>query len=81
MSIMAEKDVYGVSDEVLVKSREQLRYGLLGRLLTNKSYNKAAFKSTMTSVWRIEISEVARDIYLFFFADVKELDRVLEGEP
>lgn len=81
MSIMAEKDVYGVSDEVLVKSREQLRSGLLGRLLTNKSYNKAAFKSTMTSVWRIEISEVARDIYLFSFADVKELDRVLEREP
>ncbi|EXB66629.1 hypothetical protein L484_024925 [Morus notabilis] len=79
-----EEDVVGVDESVLEEGRKAMKCGLLGKLLSSKPYNKRFFQSTMIDIWRmpgVESREVAKDVFFFSFASVRDRDRVLDMEP
>lgn len=83
--ITAEEEiVYGVCDEIMAKGKEGDKWGLLGKLLSQKPFNRKAFRCTILEILRVKngltINEVDRDIFLFSFGDPKEIDKVL-NEP
>lgn len=85
LSITAEEEiVYGVCDEIMAKGEEGVKWGLLGKLLSQKPFNRKAFRCTIPDILRVKngltINEVDRDIFLFSFGDPKEIDKVL-NEP
>lgn len=58
---------------------------LIGRLLTERSYNVDAFKRTITSVWApvhgLVIRVLSPNIYAFQFFHWRDMTKVLEGRP
>ena len=58
---------------------------LLGRLLTDRSYNVEAFKRTITSVWApihgMVIRVLRPNLYAFQFYHWRDMMKVLEGRP
>lgn len=58
---------------------------LLGRLLTERSYNVDAFKRTITTVWAPKHGLVIRvlkpNLYAFQFFHWRDMTKVLEGRP
>lgn len=63
-----------------------MKWGLLGKLLSQKPFNRKAFiRCTILEILRVKngltINEVDRDIFLFSFGDPKERDMVLDNEP
>lgn len=63
LSITAEEeDVVGITDEDLVKGTVEIGFGLLGRLLTQKPFNRKAFRDVISFLWDVkgsfEIDEI-----------------------
>ncbi|OMO99000.1 reverse transcriptase [Corchorus capsularis] len=58
---------------------------MVGRLLTERSFNKQAMINTLKQVWKLvkEFSIIAleENLFLFKFASEADMDRVLEGSP
>ena len=64
---------------------EKVSLLLLGRLLTERSYNVEAFKRTMTTVWGlahgVAIRVLSPNLYAFQFFHWKDLKKVMDGRP
>ncbi|XP_056688554.1 uncharacterized protein [Spinacia oleracea] len=64
---------------------EKLTLMLVGRLLTERSYNVEDFKRTMMSVWSpahgMVIRVLSPNLYAFQFFHWRDKERVLEGRP
>ncbi|XP_048502753.1 uncharacterized protein LOC125498566 [Beta vulgaris subsp. vulgaris] len=58
---------------------------LVGRLLTDRSYNVDAFKKTITGVWKpvhgLVIRVLSPNLYAFQFFHWRDMAKVLEGRP
>ena len=58
---------------------------LMGRLLTERSYNVEAFKRTITSVWApahgLVIRVLSPNLYAFQFFHWRDMKKVLDGRP
>lgn len=64
---------------------DKLALLLLGRILTERSYNIEAFKRTITSVWApphgLVIRVLSPNLYAFQFFHWKDLKKVMDGRP
>ena len=49
-----EATVIGIPDDVVEKGRREARFGLMGKILTSKPFNKGSVISTMTKLWAVE---------------------------
>lgn len=58
---------------------------LVGRYRTKKKYNKEAFKTILSWIWRtvgrVTFSERHYNLWLIEFSDTKDKSRVMEGRP
>ncbi|CAK9171001.1 unnamed protein product [Ilex paraguariensis] len=57
---------------------------IFGKVLSDKLYNKVAFKSMMKKVWnniKVEFIEVGDNLFLIQFSNMLDKNRVLEGMP
>lgn len=56
---------------------------LVGKLLTQGSFNSKAFMSTMTQIWKVrkgmEIREVGKNMFTFCFLERRDKDQILRG--
>lgn len=79
-----EEDIFVVADSVVKRGRVEMKSCLLGKLMLRRSYDKGAFMAMVKAVWRmerkLEITEVARDIFLLSFRNEGDRDLVLEGQ-
>ncbi|GMN29722.1 hypothetical protein TIFTF001_051734 [Ficus carica] len=46
-----EASVIGIPDDVIEKGRKEARFGLMGKVLSSKPFNKGSVMSTMTKLW------------------------------
>lgn len=80
-----EEVVVAIDDETLDDGRVEADNLLLGKLLTDKGYNKKALKAIIGNLWNVrkglEISEIQNSILKFSFGSVDEKKKVLENEP
>ncbi|KAI9080775.1 hypothetical protein K1719_037288 [Acacia pycnantha] len=58
---------------------------LIGKVLSNKTYTRAALESILRKAWNLpegfDIIEITGNAFLFKFADVEEFNRILRGRP
>ncbi|XP_038710923.1 uncharacterized protein LOC120005387 [Tripterygium wilfordii] len=61
----------------------RVRFSLLGRLLSSRSFNQEALFNTMRTIWKpvkgLEISIVGENLFLFRFFAKGDLNKVIEG--
>ncbi|GMN58292.1 hypothetical protein TIFTF001_027393 [Ficus carica] len=80
-----EAAVIGIPDDVIEKSRKGASFGLMGRVLSSKPFNKGLVMSTMVKLWAtdgdISAQVIDRDIFLFSFEKEQDRARVLAMEP
>ena len=80
-----EATVIGIPDEILEKGRKVARYGLLGKVLSSKPFNKGSVMATLTKLWaavgELSAQVIDRDIFLFSFENEQDRARVLSMEP
>ncbi|CAL9005491.1 unnamed protein product, partial [Prunus brigantina] len=76
--------------EIIVDSKHILgvkteRFLLVGKLLSDKPYNKEAFRRTMYHLWRpkvqVLIAEINQDRFSFAFNTPEERAMILQGGP
>ncbi|KAK6124264.1 hypothetical protein DH2020_042016 [Rehmannia glutinosa] len=80
-----EEEEIGVGDQLVDEGRSLIRKGLVGRLLTQRPYNKQSFKMAISRLWKVEggleIMDIGPDMFFFIFNDEREIKRVLNLEP
>lgn len=80
-----EEAVVAIDDEILDDGRAEADDLLLGKLLTDKGYNKKALKAVIGNLWNVkkglEISETQNSILKFQFGSTEEKKKVLDNEP
>lgn len=80
-----EATVIGIPDDVIEKSRKEASFGLLGKVLSSKPFNKGSVMSTMIKLWAadgdLSAQVIDRDIFLFSFKKEQDRARVLAMEP
>ena len=58
---------------------------LLGRLITDRLFNREAFKSSMLRLWGvtrgITVKDIGENLFVFQFTQAAERNRVLKGSP
>ena len=58
---------------------------MVGKLLTNRPFNKDAMLGTLKVVWRISkeavVTVLDSNLFLFKFATIKDKQRVMDGSP
>lgn len=86
LSITADEEhIVGIDNSLLDVGKEATKHGVVGKLLTDKTFNKRVFKSTMAHVWNIprglEIKEVEDNLFIFYFDHEDDKSKVLDGEP
>lgn len=76
---------FTVADDAMGNAKTLGTHCLLGKLLTNKYYNRAAFKSTMLRLWgkgrEVSVQDFVENLFLFQFKDEVDSKRVLQGSP
>ena len=74
-----------VTDEEVADTRALGGKCLVGKVWTEKTINKEAFRSVLTGIWRIvggvKIKELQDSLWLFEFSDVVDKNRIMEGRP
>jgi hypothetical protein len=84
---LSEKEKIGikVDEDDVCEARESIGKCLVGKVWTEKTVNREAFRSVMASVWRnvgrVRFKELHENIWLFEFADEAAKKRILEGRP
>ncbi|KAK6114965.1 hypothetical protein DH2020_007234 [Rehmannia glutinosa] len=72
-----------IEDEDIVKSKDECKRSLFGKVLGNKKVNYTGLKNTMLSVWPIEepfvLRELVFNLFQFVFRNKEDLMRVVEG--
>ena len=80
-----EVAVIGIPNDVIEKSCKGASFGLMGRVLSSKPFNKGSVMSTMVKLWAadgdISTQVIDRDIFLFSFEKEQDRARVLAMEP
>ena len=80
-----EASVIGIPDEVIEKSRKEASFGLMGKVLSSKPFNKGSVMSTMIKLWAadgdLSAQVIDRDTFLFSFKKEQDRARVLAMEP
>lgn len=76
---------FTVEEDAMGNSLVQGSHCLLGKLITDKPFNKVALKSTMLRLWRVArgtMTQIIGDnLFIFQFKDEFERTRVLNGSP
>jgi hypothetical protein len=74
-----------VDDDAMGNSKSLGSNCLLGRLITDKYFNKAALKSSMLRLWGvtrgITIKQIGENLFVFQFPNEHERSRVMNGSP
>ena len=64
---------------------EERKSWLVGKLLTNRLFNKEAMLSTLKVVWKIsrnvKVTVLESNLFIFKFASLKDKQRVIDGSP
>lgn len=81
----AETQVFEVGELEDGIDKDQVSLVLVGRLVTERSFNIEAFKRTMIRVWavtkRLIIRMIGPDLFVFQFFHWRNKDKVMEGRP
>ena len=81
----AESNVVDVGAVEDSETNEQLALLLVGRVITDRSFNIDAFKRTMAQVWavskRLVIRLIGPNLFLFQFFHWRDKEKVMEGRP
>lgn len=76
---------FTVVDDAMGNAKTLGTHCLLGKLLMNKYYNRAAFKSTMLWLWgrgrEVSVQDIGENLFLFQFKDEVDSKQVLQGSP
>jgi hypothetical protein len=76
---------FTVADDAMGNAKTLGTHCLLRKLLTNKYYNRATFKSTMLRLWgkgrEVSVQDIGENLFLFQFKDEVDSKRVLQGSP
>ena len=76
---------FTVEEDAMGNSLVQGSHCLLGKLITDKPFNKVALKSTMLRLWGVARGTMAQiigdNLFIFQFKDEFERTRVLNGSP
>jgi hypothetical protein len=74
-----------MEDDAMGNSKVLGSHCLLGKLITERYFNKAALKSTMLRLWRegrgILVQDHGDNLFVFQFKDEFERKRVVNGSP
>lgn len=80
-----EKEGISISVGEVADLREKGSRCLVGRLVTEKRTNKDAFKSLLTSLWRlvgrVQFKEIQEALWILEFSDLDDKQRVLDSRP
>lgn len=81
----AEAPGFVVEDDAMGISKALGSNCLLGRLITDKYFNKEAMKSSMLRLWGlargITVQDIGENLFVFQFSNEYERTRVLNGSP
>ncbi|PON43114.1 hypothetical protein PanWU01x14_276660 [Parasponia andersonii] len=85
-SLTINEDKEGVlQDWLLVDGASELRLGLLGKVLSTKSFNRSIFKEVMSRVCKVEkgleIKKIGQDVFVYSFSHKVEKQRVQDNKP
>ena len=85
MTTEEEDEVVAVEEDTLAVGMEEVKSLLLGKLLTDKNYNKIALKNVIDNIWNVKgglnICEMHNSILKFSFGSREDKDRVKENGP
>lgn len=80
-----EKKGITITEGEVEEARAQGGRCLIGRIWTEKTVNKEAFKTVLSRVWRtvraVIFQELSDNVWLFEFEDEFDMRRVLDGRP
>ncbi|GMY34303.1 hypothetical protein FCV25MIE_29545 [Fagus crenata] len=84
---LTENEALGltIEDDAMGSSKAMGSHALLGKLLTEKYFNKEAFKATMLRLWGVSrgitVQGIGDNLFVFNFKDEFERCRVQNGSP
>lgn len=74
-----------ISEGEIVEAKAQGENCVVGKIWTEKSVNKEAFRSVLSRIWRLAgwvvFKELNDNLWLFEFTEVDDKRRVMEGRP
>ncbi|KAE9462817.1 hypothetical protein C3L33_05275, partial [Rhododendron williamsianum] len=80
-----EEDAIVIDTGTHARAIEACAFSLVGKLLSRRSFSKAALKETMRKVWGLaeglRILDVGDNLFHFRFTSIVEMQRVLNGGP
>lgn len=86
--LIRDKALDGATVELEEDSGENVdlaQQTLVGKLITDKQFNKGAIKSIIAKAWRepkgLKINEIGNNVYMFTFAEKQEVQSVLKRRP
>ncbi|KAK9280752.1 hypothetical protein L1049_003640 [Liquidambar formosana] len=79
-----EADLFAMDDSSKGKL-ENCTYSLMGKVLTEKSFNKKALRNTLRLMWNVgnevKIEDVGDNLLLVKFQDEFQMRKVIDGDP
>ena len=80
-----EKGIMAVESHEVSISKQQAQFSILFTLQTTKDFDKEAFKSTCTSLWRssrgVTIKVVGQNLFLAIFGSAEHLQEIIDKSP
>ena len=80
-----EKGIMAVESHEVAISKQQAQFSILFTLQTTKDFNKEAFKSTCTSLWRssrgVTIKAVGQNLFLAILGSEEHLQEIIDKSP
>ncbi len=74
-----------VEDDAMGDSKHLGSHCLLGKMLTDRLFNKKVMKSTMLRIWGLTrgiiVKDIGENLFVFQFTDASECELVLNGTP
>ncbi|XP_042969146.1 uncharacterized protein LOC122301843 [Carya illinoinensis] len=74
-----------VSDKDLMEAAQRGSFCLLAKVITERIFNKEAFRSTMLQVWKLEgavtFTELGESSFIMEFEMTTDKDKILRGRP
>jgi hypothetical protein len=74
-----------VEDDAMGDSKHLGSHCLLGKMLTDRLFNKKVMKSTMLRIWGLTrgiiVKDIGENLFVFQFTDASECEWVLNGTP
>ena len=80
-----EKEMIATDSGEGTEGQDEGKSWMVGKLLTNRPFNKEAMLGTLKVVWRnskeATITILDSNLFLFKFATMKDKQRVMDGSP